>query len=522
MDARAADLSGFIAPGSPWVAYADGSLSSATGIAVSPDSAIANTVAVYACVALLADVIGSLPLHLYRVSEDGRERIYSTSRARGLSGRGYPGSLARVLGELPNSEMSAQTLWETVVGHGALWGTAYVNVVRGADGRVSQLWPLRPDRIETKRDSSGELYYVYYIDGARQKPRILYPEEVMRVPWFGTSGVTGISPVSVARNDIAISQAASQFAGKWYKNSAMPSSIVTIPRGPQDKFKERSEVYRAHLQALHGGMDNAARIAVVEEGVDWKSIQMPMADMQFMETRKFQISEIARLFRIPPHMIGDVERSTSWGTGIEQQSLGFLTYTLRPILSRIEAAICRDLGLIPGEKTLPDEGLYSEFLTADLLRTDTKGRYEAYEIAIRNRIMSPTDVAQLENLEPNPERPTEYENPNTSAPDPTPDPTPEPPPDMGMNARDEQMDALMAVAVSALGREPHIEVHNSPQPVQLTLTPPDIRVESPDVTVNIPKQPPAVVNVLPQPEAKATSRKIKRDEQGRISEIEET
>ena len=375
--------------------------------AVTPEEAVSNTIAVYACVSLIAGTIGSLECALYREQEGTvRQKIEGDTALASMPGPGYPGTLARVIGQVPNREQSAVEFWETVVGHIELQGEAFVNVVRGSDGRPKELWPLRPDRMEVFRHPGGEKFYVYQIRsssgpyGGTSKRVLFNREEIMHIPGLSFDGLRGISPIEVARRAISGEQAANRYAEKFYQNSATPSGIVTIPRGPQDRFNDRARVYREALEGLYSGVANAGRLAVVEEGVDWKVIGMSMADQQFIEQRKWSTVEIARLFGVPPHMIGETERSTSWGTGIEQQSLGFLTYTLRPIMEHIEAAMNRDLGLVPSERTLEDEHLCPEFDASEILRTDITARYQAYATGIQWGYLTRADARAAENLEP--------------------------------------------------------------------------------------------------------------------------
>lgn len=499
----------------------------ATGQAVTPPSAISGTIAVYRCVSLIAASIGMLPVHLYRrISDAQRDRVMPGDGDRELSGRGYPGSLARVLGELPNPEMSAQTLWETAVGHAALWGSSWLNVVRGPDGRVSELWPLRPDRIEPHRDRDGSLYYIYAVkEGDR---RILLPEEVMRVPWLGLDGIEGISPIMVARNAVAIEQASGKWAAGMYARGAAPSSIVTIPKGPQEKFKERAGVYRDTIEGLYGGMDNAGRIAVVEEGVTWQAVGMKPADLQFIETREWEAGEIGRLYGVPAHMLGINDKDTSWGTGLESQKQGFLDFTLMPPIGRIQEGCNLHLGLVPGRRTLRDEGLYVEFQTAAILRADLKTRYSAYEIGIRNRWLTPQQVAAMESLGFDAERPDAYENPNVlsepddgqTEPDESPSaprpPAPRadgPPVNVTVNIPEPRLTVdVPQPQVTVKVPAPRVEVHlPEPPPPQVVVNVPEPRVE-----VHVPEFPPVQV-VLPEP--RAVRKRVKRNKSGEISEI---
>lgn len=413
-EARAADLTGFIGP-----SYATYPASSGWAWNTSdPIDALRGTGAVYACVSLLADSIGSLPLHLFSLDGDERRtRIRSGDGNRGRPGIRYPGSLARLLDEAPNPEMTEVDFRSTLVGHQALWGTAYVEVIRDEGGRPKELWPLRPDKIEPKRDENGTRFYRYTVEefGQNRKVIDLPYDRVMRLPWYGTDGVTGISPISVERLTVQGEQAAQKFQRNWFGNAAMPSSIVTIPPGPQERFKDRAADVGKKMTQLYSGSGNAGRIAVVEQGTDWKAVQMAFSDMQFIEQRRYTVEQVARLYRIPTALMGMTEKQTSYGTGVEAMGLFFLTYTVRPILKRWESAINHDLGLVPGEKLLSDEHIYAEFQTADLLRTDLKSRYEAYSLGIQSQFLNPETVAALENLPYDASRPTAYENPNTKA-----------------------------------------------------------------------------------------------------------
>lgn len=502
-EARTADLSGFgVPPPRIGNTYDGGSYST------DPLSALTGTGAVYACVSLLADVVGSLPLHLYRLADDRRERVRPGDGDRGSIGRGYPGSLARVLGELPNPEQTAVEFWGNVIGHQALWGTAYVEVIRDDAGRPKELWPLRPDKIEPRRNNAGERVYLYTLEDVGKSRRVVeIPyERVMRLPWFGTDGVTGVSPITVERLTVQGEQAAQRFSRNWFSNRAMPSSIVTIPPGPQDKFKDRAKVYQDQIEQLYGGTVNAGRVAVMEQGIDWKSVSMAFNDMQFVEQRQYTVAQIARLYRIPTVLLGITEKQTSYGTGVDSMGLFFLTYTLGPKLAAIEAAVSHDLGLVPGEKLLSDEGLYAEFQTAAVLKADVKGRYEAYGLAIANRIMSPAYVAQLENLPYDAERPSDYENPNTTAPDAEPADEPAPvlqaaaspvEPESRREDEDARTDALLA-AVSNM-----TQMHAADMQMLSTVKRAEV-IGQPDVHVTVPE---AIVQlpsdlVIPTPEVR--------------------
>jgi HK97 family phage portal protein len=365
---------------------------SATGRSVTPASALTGTVAVYAAISLLAETTGSLPCFTYRRIDDrNRERVSSTPMR-------WPGTLARTLHESPNPEMTAPEYWETVVGHCATWGNHFTYIERDGYGRPQQLWPLRPDmmevlRLDGPRGIPGPRAYVYTLPSGQKIG--LNRNQVLHVMDFGTDGTVGMSPLTIARNAVAIEQAAAEYAGRFFGNSAIPGGILHTPtRLDEDAAKVIKETW----QSIVGGLDNAQKVAVLHSGIDWKQVGIPPRDAQFIELRRFQIEEVARLYRIPLHLLADTTNSTSWGTGIEQMTIGFVVYTLRARLRRIESAINRDLGDVQGGHTLLDEGLFSEFQVNALLRGDMTTRSAFYASGIQNGWLTPEDVRALENL----------------------------------------------------------------------------------------------------------------------------
>jgi HK97 family phage portal protein len=366
-----------------------------TGKSVTPDNAVEGTIAVYAAVALLAETIGSLPLHTFRKTDEGREKVSPA--------RNGPGRLARMLHEAPNPEMSAQEYWENVEGHKLLWGNHYSYIRRDGAGNPVELWPLRPDMMEVNRRRTangmpvGPRNYVYTLPSGEK--RGLGRSEVLHVTDFSTDGIQGLSRIEVARNAIGIEQAAGEYAGRFFSNSARPDGVLQAPHYVDEESTKR---IKTDWENSHRGLGKSNRIAVLHSGLSWQSIGMPPKDAQFIEVRRFQIGEIARLYRIPPHMIGDLERSTSWGTGIEQQSIGFVVYTLRPLLKRIEGALVRDLGDPDTGTTLLDGGRFAEFQVEGLLRGDMAARSSFYSSAINDGWMTPNDARSLENLPPLP------------------------------------------------------------------------------------------------------------------------
>ncbi len=363
-------------PGASW---RFGTGASAAGKAVTERSAMQMT-AVYACVRVLAEGVASLPLSLYREA-DG-----STEKATGER-------LHRLLHDEPNPEMTSFVFREALMTHLLLWGNAYAQVIRNGRGEVCALYPLMPNRMRVDRDESGALFYEYTVNpgdaktGMKMSTARLSPDDVFHIPGLGFDGLVGYSPIAMARNAIGLAIAAEEYGSKFYANGAAPSGVLEHPNTLKDPKKIRES-----WEEAFGGSANAHRIAVLEEGMRYTPISINPSEAQFLETRKFQVSEIARIFRVPPHMVGDLEKSTF--SNIEQQSLEFVKYTLQPWLVRWEQAISRRL--IP-EK---DKGaLFARFNVDGLLRGDYQSRMNGYAVGRQNGWMSANDIRELEDLD---------------------------------------------------------------------------------------------------------------------------
>lgn len=368
-----------------------------SGRPVTIESALTGTIAVYAAVSLKAETVGSLPLDTFKRISERERRIVNPVVTR------WPGSLARMLHDGPNPEMSGQEYWENVEGHKDLWGNHYSYIVRDSSGRPKEAWPLRPDKMEVFRDTDrdglpvGQRRYLYTLPNGEK--RALNRAEIFHVMDLNTDGVKGISRIEVARNAVGIEQAAAEYAGRFFSNSAIPGGALVDPR-PKPLKKEEVDERRKQWEASIGGLSHANRIAILHGGMDWKSIGIPPKDAQFVELRRFQIEEVGRLYRIPPHLLGDSTKESSWGTGIEQMTIGFVVYTLRPDLKRIEGAINRDFRDPQAGRTLLDENLYAEFKVDGLLRGDMAARSAFYASGIQNGYFTREDVRAWENLPP--------------------------------------------------------------------------------------------------------------------------
>ncbi len=353
--------------------------STTSGKAVTERSAMQMT-AVYSCVRILAEAVAGLPLHLYRYKADG-------GKEKALS---HP--LYHLLHDEPNPEMSSFVFRETLMTHLLLWGNAYAQIIRNGKNEVVALYPLMPNKMTVDRDSNGHLYYSYNrgSDEAirdKQSTVILRLSDVLHIPGLGFDGLVGYSPIAMAKNAIGMAIACEEYGAKFFANGAAPGGVLEHPGTIKDPQRVRES-----WQSTFGGSGNSNKIAVLEEGMKYTPIGISPEQAQFLETRKFQINEIARIFRVPPHMVGDLEKSSF--SNIEQQSLEFVKYTLDPWVIRWEQSIMRTL-LSPEEKSQ----YFVKFNLEGLLRGDYQSRMNGYAIGRQNGWMSANDIRELENLD---------------------------------------------------------------------------------------------------------------------------
>ena len=352
---------------------------STAGKAVNERSAMQMT-AVYACVRILSEAIAGLPLHLYKYGCDG-------SKEKAVE---HP--LYFLLHDEPNKEMTSFVFRETLMTHLLLWGNAYAQVIRNGKGEVIALYPLMPNRMEVNRTDRGQLYYQYTTSSddaptVEGSTAVLMPEDVLHIPGLGFDGLVGYSPIAMAKNAIGLAIATEEYGAKFFANGAAPSGVLEHP----GTIKDPQRVRDAWMSQFSGSR-NAGKVAVLEEGMKYTPISISPEQAQFLETRKFQINEIARIFRVPPHMVGDLEKSSF--SNIEQQSLEFVKYTLDPWVIRWEQSLQRTL-LSSEEK----KRYYFKFNLEGLLRGDYASRMTGYATARQNGWMSANDIRELENLD---------------------------------------------------------------------------------------------------------------------------
>ena len=344
-----------------------------------------QTTAVYACVRILAEAVASLPLHVYEYQDDGGKKLV------------HDHPLYYLLHDEPNPEMTSFVFRETLMSHLLIWGNAYAQIIRDGAGRVLGLYPLLPDKMEVQRDDRGNIYYVYSRN-SDENPMFkeygnikLKAEDVLHIPGLGFDGLIGYSPIAMAKNAVGMTLACEEYGASFFANGANPGGVLEHPGVLKDPSKVRES-----WNSVYRGVNNAHKIAVLEEGMKYQQIGIPPEEAQFLETRKFQINEIARLYRIPPHMVGDLDKSSF--SNIEQQSLEFVKYTLDPWVIRWEQSLQRSLHL-PGEK-----GKYFIKLNVDgLLRGDYQSRMNGYAVGRQNGWFSANDIREMENMNPIPD-----------------------------------------------------------------------------------------------------------------------
>ena len=350
---------------------------SASGNTVTPGAAL-EVAAVWSCVRLLSETIATMPLMLYRTDRAGTRNLATDH------------GLYALLHDAPSYDFTAVEFWEGVALGLCLRGNAYARKEM-IGNRLVALTPLRSDLMVVDRNQAGERVY-RYSDPKGQK---VYREaEIFHVRGFGGAGDIGLSVVEFARQSIGQALAGDSFAGSLFRNGVRPSTILTVD---QTLTPEQRQQVRENIVEPFMGADQAGGVMVLEAGFTMQPMTMTMLDAQFIENRGFTVEEICRWFRVPPWMIGHTSGSSNWGTGLEQQLLAFLTFSLRPYLARIEQAISRSL-LSPVDRLT----LKPEFKVEGLLRTDSAARAGFYTVMVQNGVMTRNEVRRLENLPPLP------------------------------------------------------------------------------------------------------------------------
>ena len=347
---------------------------SSTGMHIDEKRAMTFS-AVFACVKILAQDVASLPLNVYEeLPEGGRKKAKNNYL--------YP-----LLHKKPNNIMTSFTWREVVMAHLLLWGNHYSKMATDNSGRITGLWPMHPGRVDPIVENK-KLYYKHKKEDGTQK--IYSSHEILHIPGLGFDGIKGLSVIEYNRNSIGLGLAAEEFGSNFFSNGAHPSGIVEYPEGLKDNARKR---LKKDLKEKHSGLGKEHKLMVFEHGMKYHQVSIPPNDAQFLETRIFQVRDVARIFNVPLHKIADMEKGASYSS-IEQQSIDYVVGSLRPWLVRIEQTL--NDKLISSKNTKN----YIEFVIEGLLRGDSKARAEYYNQMFQIGAYSPNDALEKENMNP--------------------------------------------------------------------------------------------------------------------------
>lgn len=363
-----------------------------SGITVTQDSALAIPT-FWRCIGLMSTVIASCPIRTYQ--NPGKKEVFP-----------------ELLDPANDTMMYTQfNLWELVVSHLGCWGNAYVLKVRrsglpGGDPRylnkghplasdIVDLRPINPDRVKVKLKDGNKIFLVQRLDkhgvpDNNQEPFVWTDWEIMHVQGLGVDGLVGLDPVRLAMRTLGTSIAADKLAAKFFNKGTLLTGVINV-KAPLASQEQADEIRRRWIQK-NGGLDATAEVAVLDAETAFQPLTIPPDSLQFLESRRWQTTEIARMFGIPPHLVGDVEKSTSWGTGIEQQNVGFISYTVSGYTSRIEQTVTREI--------VKTRKKYASFDLDRLMRGDMAERFTAYGNAIQNGWMNRNEVRAKEDMQP--------------------------------------------------------------------------------------------------------------------------
>jgi HK97 family phage portal protein len=346
------------------------------GISVGPDTALKIST-VYACVGLISETIATLPMVIYRwlENEDGRERA-----------RNHP--LYRMLHDQPNDNQTAFEFVQMMQAHALLRGSGYSRIQAGPRGFADQLIPLHPDQVQKEKMTRNRFRYVVTDENGRNP---VNAEDIFEVGGLSLDGLNTVSVITYARDSFGLGLAAERYGSRLFRNDSRPGGILTTDKTIKP---ETANKLKAQWESMHTG-GSQHRVAVLTDGLTWQQVGISPEEAQFLGTREFQAEDVCRWFRVPPHMVGLTSKATSWGSGIEEMTIGFLTYTLQPWLTRWRQAVRRDL-------ILASDTYFMDFIVDALLKGDIAGRYNAYAIGRQWGWLSRNDIRRFENMNPIP------------------------------------------------------------------------------------------------------------------------
>ncbi len=349
--------------------------STTSGVSINPQTAMAIST-VYACVRIISGTLAMLPLVVHqRLPTGGKERATQ-----------HP--LFEILHTQPNVRQTSFQFREMMMMHALLRGNGYAEIIPGARGFADQLLPLNPDRVRPFLANDETIHYEYQAPSGRTK--IFLQDEVFHIANLSDDGVKGLSTVALARNSFGLAKATEEHGSRHFSQGQVPAATLETAGKLSTEAQDR---LRDNWKDIHGGVRNTGSIAILEEGLTFKPMAMSNEDSQFLETRMFQVEEIASWFGVPLSLLQHTEKSTSWGTGITELTLGFVKFTMQPWFTRWEQEIQQDLILDP-------DLFFAEFVLEGLLKGDPKTRSQFYNIMIRTGVFTRNEVRIIENLNP--------------------------------------------------------------------------------------------------------------------------
>ena len=349
-----------------------GGASTDSGVSVTPDTALTYS-AVYAAVRCIAESVSSLPLNYY-------ERLPAGGKAHAKAN-----PLHHLLHDEPNPEMTSLQWREASMAHLLLHGNSYTEIVRDLEGNAVELWPIDPTMVAPKRTDSGELYYEL-----NRGKNFITANNMLHIPGLSFDGISGVSPITLARQSLGLSMAIEQFGAGYFGRGARPGGVLTFPGQLSPEARQN---LRRSFEELHAGGANSHRVALLEAGLKWEAIGVPPDDSQFLQSREFQIIEVARWFNLPPNKLKDLSK-TSYNS-LEQMEISFVVDTLRPWLVRWEQQLNRKL-IRPKDR----RSYFFEHNVDGMLRGDQASRYTAYSVGRNWGWLSVNEIREKENMNP--------------------------------------------------------------------------------------------------------------------------
>jgi len=344
----------------------------AAGVSVSERSSLGMP-AVWRAVNLIAGTAASLPLHAYRRGDESRLPVDR-------------GPAAALLDD-PHPDLTPFELWEIGYGHLCLWGNAYFRILRNRLDQPRELWPLHPSQVRVGRDSATAMkVYEVTNDAGEKEPHT--DRTVLHVPGFGYDGICGVSPIRAARQGIGLAMAAEEFGARLFGSGSLAAGILQTE---QRLEQAHADALARRWEAKTKGLAAAHKTVVLDSGAKFEQLTIPPEDAQFIESRRFQITEVGRMFGVPPFLMMETEKSTSWGTGLEQQAIGWVKFDLRRYLLRFEQRIT---------KLIRPDNVFARYSVEGLLRGDSAARAQFYRQMWELGVFSTNDIRELEDRSP--------------------------------------------------------------------------------------------------------------------------